>query len=464
MCFSENTPETDSIRTKYLRRQEHFPNHLSLIHRVILVMFVCRTCQKSFNTISQYDKHQIVHRDEINLKIICLYPNCKTNCGSYLNFRQHIVRYHGNEGGGLFFCKHTHCSLSFQNLHLLKKHQSSHLKLEESCTYICGFCNDKTIQFETKNAYKIHISRCHKLLDDHDFRSQANDRYCNVRITTDSNESRDIDVDISNECDVSFPNSIEILKNNKAGHDTVRNQNANTLNIFSNLYANLSAKHLATEPLIQNVVDSVLEGYKICHDDFLSSLKATDLSLDNVNKVEQILCQSFRDISNTHQPAGIFNTAFRRNAYHKQSDTYVKPIPIHFKNERGLETEFHFTYVPILETLQAKFKDRNMYRACFSVEQESSISKALSDINDGTVVKNNPFFRDNPKALKIILFQDAFEICNPLGSSRGKFKLLGMYMMIGNIPAHLRSKSENIKLVALCPEKLLRGINFFIDY
>lgn len=55
--------------------------------------------------------------------------------------------------------------------------------------------------------------------------------------------------------------------------------------------------------------------------------------------------------------------------------------------------------------------------------------------------------------MKILLFQDAFELCNPLGSSRGKFKVIGVYMILANLPPYLRSRINAIKLVLLVREK-----------
>ncbi|XP_066583375.1 uncharacterized protein [Prorops nasuta] len=78
-------------------------------------------------------------------------------------------------------------------------------------------------------------------------------------------------------------------------------------------------------------------------------------------------------------------------------------------------------------------------------------------ITDGFLIKNNDFFKKN-NPLQIVLFQDAFEVCNPLGSSKCKFKLVGVYMIIANLPAYLRSKIEHIQLVLLCYEK---HITFF---
>lgn len=70
--------------------------------------------------------------------------------------------------------------------------------------------------------------------------------------------------------------------------------------------------------------------------------------------------------------------------------------------------------------------------------------------------KSNNLFKDNPDAIRIILYQDVFEICNPLGSSNRKHKILGVYMILGNFRPHLRSVVDNALLVLLCKEADLK--------
>jgi len=47
----------------------------------------------------------------------------------------------------------------------------------------------------------------------------------------------------------------------------------------------------------------------------------------------------------------------------------------------------------------------------------------LTDFCDGAHYCTYPLFNENPKALQIFLYYDEIEVCNPLGSSKGKHKL-----------------------------------------
>lgn len=54
--------------------------------------------------------------------------------------------------------------------------------------------------------------------------------------------------------------------------------------------------------------------------------------------------------------------------------------------------------------------------------------------------------------MKLILYQDAFEIVNPLGSARKKHKLVGVYFTLANFQPFHRSSIDNMQLVLLCKE------------
>lgn len=71
----------------------------------------------------------------------------------------------------------------------------------------------------------------------------------------------------------------------------------------------------------------------------------------------------------------------------------------------------------------------------------------------------NTFFNSSEE-LQIILYQDTFNVCNPLGQYKNSKKLVGVYISIGNIPSYDRSSIDNIQLVLLCQEKDLKFFGF----
>lgn len=63
--------------------------------------------------------------------------------------------------------------------------------------------------------------------------------------------------------------------------------------------------------------------------------------------------------------------------------------------------------------------------------------------------------KQNATAVQLLLYQDAFEVSNPLGSARKKHKIIGMYYTVANLPSHFNTKVHNIQLVMVCYETTL---------
>ena len=79
----------------------------------------------------------------------------------------------------------------------------------------------------------------------------------------------------------------------------------------------------------------------------------------------------------------------------------------------------------------------------------------LKDFTDGSVAKENALFTTQRNAISLIMYQDSFEIVNPLGSAKRKHKILAVYVTLGNIHPQYRSKIDKLQLVLL-----LREIDF----
>lgn len=62
-------------------------------------------------------------------------------------------------------------------------------------------------------------------------------------------------------------------------------------------------------------------------------------------------------------------------------------------------------------------------------------------------------FQTDPSSLGLIIYQDSFEVANPLGSARKKHKLLAVYLTLSDILPHNRSNIDHMQLVLLCNEQ-----------
>ena len=87
------------------------------------------------------------------------------------------------------------------------------------------------------------------------------------------------------------------------------------------------------------------------------------------------------------------------------------------------------------------------------------------DITCGSVVRGHPELGDDARRrcaaqggddtirLKLILYYDEVEICNPLGYAAGKHKLGLFYFALVDLPPNLRMALHNIQLATVCLDK-----------
>lgn len=70
-----------------------------------------------------------------------------------------------------------------------------------------------------------------------------------------------------------------------------------------------------------------------------------------------------------------------------------------------------------METLKGLLSIDEIRKSCINA-RVSENDNVFRDVYDGTVVKNNRFLSNKSHVISLIAFQDAFEIVNPLGSSK----------------------------------------------
>lgn len=230
----------------------------------------------------------------------------------------------------------------------------------------------------------------------------------------------------------------------------------NTLKVLAQLYLKLKTKHHLTEISLQTITEAI---YNINNTSNTSKLKeivkvAGGIDMQQINK--NILERDAIHLA--HNPKdGVLRNSYNRNLFYKKMFSYVSPKKIYLgrNNNHGL---CHLHYVPIIDTLSVLLHNEK-FRHFITLKTKSN-ENLLADFCDGIVYKHNTFFQKNPSALQIILYQDSFEICNPIGSAKVKYKILGVYMILANLPPHFRSKVDNIQLVLLCFEKHVKQFGF----
>jgi len=92
----------------------------------------------------------------------------------------------------------------------------------------------------------------------------------------------------------------------------------------------------------------------------------------------------------------------------------------------------------------------------FVLETHNSTQDAYMDYRSGSHFRRNSLFAEEEFSLQLAFYYDDFEIANPLGTSKGVFKLSGFYWTIANMPLHMKSSINNIQLAVLCRTKVMQ--------
>lgn len=167
-----------------------------------------------------------------------------------------------------------------------------------------------------------------------------------------------------------------------------------------------------------------------------------------VNEIANDIINFATEFKGTLQSVDMKNLEHLRTKLGRENEwksifTFVSPQTIHLSNQDSSEC---FEYIPLLETLRAVAAVRNLFEGT-----EENSSTLLRDMHDGTYFKQHSIFKNasTQKLLALQLYFDEFELCNPLGSKRGKHKVLAGYLTILNLPPKCRSKLTDKYLVLL---------------
>jgi len=117
--------------------------------------------------------------------------------------------------------------------------------------------------------------------------------------------------------------------------------------------------------------------------------------------------------------------------------------------------EFH--YVPILETLKNYLQQSDVWASC---QQKRNAGSMLHSFTDGRMWQNCAVYLDCDMFIRIHLYSDEFELCNPLGSRRGEHKVCAFYFLVGNLDTKYWSLLSNIHLALLCKYKHIKNVGY----
>ena len=177
--------------------------------------------------------------------------------------------------------------------------------------------------------------------------------------------------------------------------------------------------------LSQNGIDEIVLSTKTLLEEKLSIIKA-NLEESLPPNVRQTIC--FEDLFKSNLFEGL-ETEHKQDIFFEKHLGYIKPEPVKLGMiEKQIKVQGNYQYrpvdvfgycIPFLKQLERLLSMREV-QDCLVEEIESS--DKIHDFFDGTNM-NKPYFQNHHDALLIGLYNDDFEIVNPIGSHRKKHKL-----------------------------------------
>ena len=294
--------------------------------------------------------------------------------------------------------------------------------------------------FSVKSTFSSHLSRSHKCSE-----SQ------HENVSHDAQNSHQ-----DEQCGLSDPEAMPDVQDTEQDAVLDQSQFLHNLALF---YLKMQAKMLIPASTIQTIIEEFQEVHNSGIKLTLGKVheKLTMMNLQD-NEISQILDEvSKEDIFKVCHEGPLRSDKTRKHFF-KETFSYVEPTPIYLGADAA-GRECSFQYVPIKETLKALLSQavvKDQYRQTKLKQMSNSDTDVLTDVMDGKIIKENALLRESPSSLSIILYQDSFEIVNPLGSGKKKHKILAVYMTLGEILPQNRSCVDPMQLVLLCREDDLR--------
>ncbi|XP_023198103.1 uncharacterized protein LOC111610076 [Xiphophorus maculatus] len=167
-----------------------------------------------------------------------------------------------------------------------------------------------------------------------------------------------------------------------------------------------------------------------------------------IEKLARALCET-NPVNKAIGDKGSLSSAWRRKQFYKRHFKVVEPEEyiLDKKNNKS------FQYVSILKSLQQVLDcevilDQTDNLNCVNKLLQRSSVHTYRSFYDGSFFSENELLCKE-ESISLILYIDDFEICNPLGTSKRKHKICGLYWILGNLPQGCNSNLSSIYLAAL---------------
>jgi len=339
-------------------------------------------------------------------------------------------------------CSRIECSgISFTSSDNLKKHLKQHLSKRQDI--MCPYENCSS-SFKVKSTFTSHLTRKHKIGVQNLPLAGLNAEN-NVLSTSEETELT--------ENPFHGPLYEDVQEFDFEDSEETEKQFLENLALF---YLKLQGKYLLPVSTIQALITELDE----CHatsqtiliDKVCKKMKMFDISEEIIDHVKQEMTAN--DLfANCNK--GPLKTAAKRASFFRKHFPYCEPVEVFIGYDSNMNPKT-YQYIPICQSIASLYQHFPSHFDFFQNVDDAHHSEYLEDVTDGSAFKQSPLYSER-KTFRIILYQDAFEVVNPLGSAKKKHKLIGVYYTLANFAAEKRSNIDHMQLILLCKESDLKS-------
>lgn len=409
-------------------------------------MLKCRLCAVRLKTVPEYVRHCQQHSTIPNARFPCPFDQCEQLLATSQNLYTHVYRNHENTGFRpkqeaklkSNTCGVELCGSNFNSSDELLKHLRWHIAKGDTVQCPYPLCDSK---YSNRSSFSSHISRAHPKNPDFDTANKTP-----YSIFADpmhfSDELLTCDLPTSSDFDVGDEEHME-----------TQNLRENYVTNFELFYLKLHSKHFLPSATIDFIISHFASAKSIENELTTYAIRDCLSKHDVDSHIVEDVCQkvlaqdAFSELHNSSR--GQLRSDYMRKKAFKEHFRYIEPVSTRLAHNESQEIR-HYHYVPLLDNLRNLFMDPAVLEQ-FDNPLPPASDGLFADYTDGAAFKNNKLRLEmgNEKFIHLLLYQDAFEIVNPLGSAKSKHKVIGTYYTLGNLHPHNRSKIDPIQLVSL---------------
>lgn len=372
-------------------------------------------------------------------RIPCIYSECPCSFRTHVALKHHLVSHHKSHSDPRPVNTQLVCELcNFCEPFNLTKyliHLGKHTKNKE--TVVCPF---KQCCFKSNvyNTFKAHKSRYHCTSGIQDIRVElicCGPQLVNPSCSVEA-EHTGIDLELSLDEDSDLDDDVN--------EESVKQS-------LASLFLRMQTVLHVSKSAIQEIVEELYQISLLAQDSSKRSVRSV-LQQHNCNPDSTVLTLVSEIIQKTNpfdslSRTGPLSTNYKRLAFYKENYTVIEPTEYVLDGARNRK----FIYVPILRILTELLnRDEVLDKVLQEPANSSSQTGQYRSFYDSLYYKENHLFAGEEFHISLGLYVDDFEICNPLGTSKKKHKVCGIYWVIANLPIKYRSSLSSIYLATLC--------------